>query len=116
MSSQSTPATSPRRIPVVAASSNGIDDLPHIPVSVGAWFHVACSWDGATLTMYFDGMPVASMPSVGTISTTNTDGVSLLDTSPLWDEPLDGAMDNVRIWHSGRAQAQICADAVLTGF
>ena len=95
--------------------SNGLDDLPHIPVSEDVWFHVACTWDGATLTMYFDGMPVTSMPSTGTISTTNTDGASLLDASPLWDEPLDGAMDNVRIWHSERTQAQICADAGLAG-
>ena len=95
--------------------SNGIDDLPHIPVSTGVWFHAACAWDGATLTLYFDGMPVATMPSVGTIDTTNTDPVSLLDSSPLFDEPLDGAMDNVRIWHSGRTQAQICADAGLSG-
>ena len=77
--------------------SNGIDNLPHVPVSAGVWFHIA------------------SMPSTGTIDTTNTDGISLLDTSPLWDEPLDGVMDNVRIWHSGRTQAQICADAGLTG-
>ena len=90
-------------------------NLPHVPVPTGVWLHVACTWDGATLTMYFDGLPVASMASTGTMPTTDTDPVSLLDTSPLWDEPLDGAMDNVRIWHSARTQAQICADAGLTG-
>ncbi len=94
--------------------SNGIDNLPHIPVPTGVWFHMACAWDGADLTLYIDGMPVATMPSTGTPGTTNTDPVSLLNSSPVFDEPIDGAMDNVRIWHSGRTQAQICADAGLS--
>ena len=95
--------------------SNGISSLPHIPVPVGVWFHVGCAWDGTTLTLYIDGSPAASMGSTGTIATTNTNPVSLLNTSPLWDEPADGAIDNLRIWHSGRTQAQICADAGITG-
>ena len=49
------------------------------------------------------------------MATSNTFPVSLLDTSPNFDEPMDGALDNLRIWHSGRTQAQICADAGLTG-
>jgi signal peptidase I len=95
--------------------SNGLDNLPNVPVPTGVWFHIACAWDGSTLTLYIDGLPVATMPSTGTISTTNTDPVSLLNSSPAFVEPMDGAMDNLRIWHSGRTQAQICADAGLTG-
>ena len=81
----------------------------------GVWFHVACSWDGSTLTMYYDGMPVTSMASVGTIDTVNVESVGVLNTSPVFDEPMDGAVDNMRIWHSGRTQAQICADAGILG-
>lgn len=95
--------------------SNGPDQLPHVPVPVGVWFHAACAWDGATLTLYFDGMPVATMASTGTIGTVNTEPVSVLNSSPVFDEPMDGAIDNLRIWHSGRTQAQICADAGITG-
>ena len=94
---------------------DSLDELPHVPVPVGVWFHVACSWDGTTLTMYFDGQPVGSMPSTGAIDVSNTNPVSLADTSPSFAEPLDGAIDNLRIWRSGRTQAQICADAGLTG-
>lgn len=94
--------------------SNGVNDLPHVAIPVGVWFHVACTWDGAVVTMYIDGLPVVSQASVGTPGTTNTDPVSLLNTSPVFDEPLDGAMDNLRIWHAGRTQAQICADAGLS--
>lgn len=95
--------------------TDGIDNLPHVPVPTGVWFHMACAWDGSNLTLYIDGMPAATMPSTGTIATVNTDPVSLLNTSPLFDEPMDGAVDNLRIWHSGRTQAQICADAGLSG-
>ncbi len=95
--------------------SNGISSLPHVPVPSGVWFHVGCAWDGSTLTLYIDGSPVASMASTGTIATINTDDVSLLNSSPAFNEPADGAMDNLRIWHSGRTQAQICADAGITG-
>jgi hypothetical protein len=86
-----------------------------MPVPVGVWFHAACVWDGATLTLYLDGQPIASMPSVGTMDATNVEPVGLLNTSPVWDEPMDGAMDNLRIWQVGRTQAQICADAGLIG-
>lgn len=95
--------------------SNGVDDLPHEPVSTGVWFHMACAWDGSDLTLYIDGAPVQTMASVGTIDTTNTDPISILDSSPLFDEPMDGAIDNLRVWHSARTQAQICADAGITG-
>ncbi len=95
--------------------SDGVDNLPHVPVPTGVWFHMACAWDGADLTLYIDGMPAATMASTGTIATVNTDPVSLLNTSPLFDEPLDGAVDNLRVWHVGRTQAQICADAGLSG-
>ena len=94
---------------------NGINQLPHVPVPTGVWFHAACEWDGSDLTLYIDGMPEATMPSTGTIATSNTFPVSLLDTSPGFTEPMDGQLDNLRIWHSGRTQAQICADAGLSG-
>ncbi len=95
--------------------SNGVNALPRIAVALGTWFHIGCSWDGSTLTMYFDGVQVATMASTGTISTTNTNVVSLLDTSPAFTEPMDGALDNFRIWHVGRSQAQICADSGVIG-
>jgi hypothetical protein len=89
--------------------------LPHVPVPTGVWFHAACGWDGATVTLYIDGLTVATMPTGGPADTSNTNPVSVLNTSPAFDEPLDGAMDNLRVWHSGRTQAQTCADAGLTG-
>ena len=90
------------------------DDLTTTAFPVGAWFHVACSWDGSTHTMYIDGAPVASIASTGVIDVSNTNPTSLINTSPVFDEPMDGAMDNLRIWNSGRTQAQICADAGIT--
>lgn len=95
--------------------SNGISALPAVAVPIGTWFHIACSWDGSTLTMYFDGVAVMSMASAGTISTANVNVVSLLDTSPDFLEPMDGAIDNFRIWSVGRSQAQICADSGVVG-
>jgi hypothetical protein len=90
------------------------DNLITTAFPVGAWFHVACSWDGSTHTMYIDGAPVATGASTGPIDVSNTDPTSVLNTSPAFDEPMDGAMDNLRIWNSGRTQAQICTDAGIT--
>jgi len=90
------------------------DNLFTTAFPVGAWFHVACSWDGVTHTMYIDGAPVASAPSTDVIDVSNIDPIGLLNTSPVFDEPMDGAVDNLRIWSSGRTQAQICTDAGIT--
>lgn len=95
--------------------SNGLNNLPNAPVPTGVWFHAACVWDGANLTLYIDGLPQLAMASVGTMDTTNVEAISILNTSPVFDEPMDGAIDNLRIWHIGRTQAQICADAGITG-
>jgi hypothetical protein len=40
--------------------------------------------------------------------------MSLLNTSPLFDEPMDGAIDNLRIWSKARSQAEICAEQGFT--
>ena len=82
-------------------------------MSAGVWFHMACVYDGTILMLYLDGTPVAKMSSTGTMPTTNNNPVSLLNVSPAFKNPMHGALDNLRVWHSGRTQAQICADAGL---
>lgn len=95
--------------------SNQLTLLPHVAVPVGTWFHAACVWDGATLRLYLDGQPVASMASTGPMDATNVEPIAILNTSPLWDEPMAGAIDNLRIWHVARSQTQICDDAGVIG-
>ncbi len=95
--------------------TNAIGQAPAVVVPTGVWFHAACVWNGTMMTVYIDGMPASATSLSGTMPTANTNPVGLLDTSPTFDEPLDGAVDNLRIWSSARTQAQICADAGLSG-
>lgn len=95
--------------------TNAIGQAPAVVVPTGVWFHAACVWNGTMMTVYIDGMPASATSLSGTMPTANTNPVGLLNTSPVFDEPMDGAVDNLRIWSSARTQAQICADAGLSG-
>ena len=95
--------------------TNGIGLSSFVAVPIGTWFHLGCTWDGSTLTVYIDDQPGVSTAVSGTMPTVNTNNIALLDTSPGWAEPMDGAMDNLRIWHVARTQAQICTDAGIAG-
>lgn len=74
---------------------------------VGQFTHVACTADGATITVYVNGVELATGASGFGI----TDEVARIGSdSPSGGDELIGRMDNLRFWNTVRTRAQICAD------
>ncbi|MBO2007716.1 LamG-like jellyroll fold domain-containing protein [Hymenobacter negativus] len=90
----------------------GPDLIVSTPSLVGAWHHVAATFNGTTRTIYLDGVAVGSdTPGSHTvpdarnlrIGVTNTNGPSRAE------EYFPGSIDEVRVWNVGRTAAQINA-------
>ena len=87
---------------------NGVGTLTYSLPPTNAWTHVAATWDGATMTIYTNGQPVASQPATGaitgtsdplTIGTKNTSGVS--------GDFFNGQLDEVRLYNRALGLAEI---------
>jgi hypothetical protein len=76
----------------------------------GEWAHLACTYDGATLIMYKDGIETGRRAGSGPIRDTGTAGTGLAKNNPSGDA-LTGAIDELRIWRVARTEAEICAAA-----
>jgi hypothetical protein len=63
-------------------------------VSANTWYHVAVTWDGATLRLFVNGAEEASASA----SIVNADGTMILGTGKSGVLPFQGAMDEVRFW------------------
>lgn len=82
-------------------------------VRVGQWTHVACTDDGATLTIYVDGTATSGaggMPPTGPHTGITIGG----NNPPGGGSPLDGSIDQLRLFGVARTAAQLCADAGKT--
>ena len=73
---------------------------------VGAWHHVAATYDGTTRTIYLDGVAVGSdtprghnVPNVGNLRIGSTN----------FGEYFPGSIDEVRVWNVARTAAQLHA-------
>jgi len=69
------------------------------------WYHIACSWDGATATIYVDGVVSNSVSLAKTLPSTSADltlGVGT-EASSGWV----GHLDEVRLWSVARTQDQL---------
>lgn len=86
------------------------------PLTVNQWTHVACTYDGAQLTLYVNGVAVAQRAQGGTVLTNAMKGTGIgsdMDnTTP--EAHYVGLIDNIRILSVARTQAEICADAGRT--
>ena len=78
------------------------------PLPLGAWTHVAATYDGATLRIFTNGVLAASRPQTGSLS------VSALPLSiggdPSRGTHYCGVMDEVRIYSRALAASEIQAD------
>ena len=84
--------------------------------NVGAWHHVAATYDGTTVRMYVDG--VAVTPTINGAGgsgplTTNTNPLTL-GNQPGTVENYRGAVDEARVFNAVLSQAQIQADMFNT--
>jgi hypothetical protein len=75
----------------------------------GVWVSLACTFDAREIVVYVNGR--AAGRAVSTFSGMRGNaGVSVGSDNPS-GHPLDGFIDNVRIWNGVRTPAQICAGA-----
>jgi hypothetical protein len=83
-------------------------------LTVGAWVHVACTWDGLTIRLYKNGVEIAAAPAAGMLPLGNNEGLALGGNSPSGDA-LTGKLDELRIWNVGRTAAEVCTAAHVPG-
>jgi len=84
--------------------SRGIKSVSCDNLSDYQWAHVAGTWDGSTMKLYFNGEEVGSTAASGTLSMDNTIWISRGDP----DEQMGtGWVDEVRLWNIARTGDQI---------
>jgi Concanavalin A-like lectin/glucanases superfamily len=90
--------------------SKAISTVVRSPTSlpVGAWSHLAVTYDGAELRLYINGALVASTPETGDISQT-TEPLSIGGNGP-YGEYFEGLIDEVRIYNRALGPSEIQAD------
>jgi Concanavalin A-like lectin/glucanases superfamily len=77
-------------------------------MAIGAWTHLALTYDGSLLQLYVNGVPTASQSVSGAISSSG---------NPLWiggnnpyGEYFNGLIDEVRVYNRALSQTEIQAD------
>ncbi len=82
------------------------------------WHHLACTYDGTYMVIYLDGDIIASKLNVGAVIGEANESMGIGNS---WDgsrwNPLNGSLDEIRIWNVARTQAEIqeYAHKTLTG-
>ena len=85
------------------------------PTDGNTWIHVAGTWDGSTIRLYYNGVQQGSVPFAGPIATNSlaigVGGPPILDTSRMFK----GAIDDVRIYDRALSAGEIAALASVSG-
>ena len=79
--------------------------------SIGAWEHVAATYDGSTARFYVDGVEVASSPFAGVVGNSNTWRIGAYGATPAGF--FDGLVDNVRIYDRALSASEVQSDMSL---
>ncbi len=69
----------------------------------GAFYHVAGTYDGRTMRLYFDGIEVGTCETTGNLTVDENDDVELG-----WDN-LDGFLDEIQIYNRALSAAEVTA-------
>jgi signal peptidase I len=77
-------------------------------VPLGAWHHVAFSWDGATIRLYLDGAEIGSVAAIGSLDIDGDMPVTIGNVIT-GDRPFDGRIDEVRVETVARSAAWLDA-------
>ncbi len=85
-------------------------------IAMNTWTHVACVFDSLTFRIHVDGALFGTVNRQVPAPTTGLDGVNVgQDCTPAGaNDPLTGAMDEVRVWASARSDDQLAAAAART--
>lgn len=93
-------------------SAAGVE-LFFAPVPTNEWFHVACVHAGSDLSLWIDGTLATNAVSSGSLPVMSGQPMSLADTSPMFNEPMDGRLGGVRIWNVARTAKELAEAAAL---
>lgn len=85
---------------------------PQVPVN--QFTHVACTYDGTTISLYINGALVATASGGAALGAGNSNGVVIGGNSPNGDQ-LIGTIDQLRVWNTARTAAQVCVASGAAG-
>lgn len=74
-------------------------------VTAGQWHHVAATYDGSDMTVYLDGAVYATEPFDGGVI--DQAGDFVIGNTAAGNVPLQGAIDEVRVWNVALDEQQI---------
>lgn len=78
------------------------------PMPVNNWYHVAATYDGASIKYFVNGCLVNEIPATGDIITNNWAGaIGNKSNWPTGPEHFRGKIDEVRIWKTARSEQEI---------
>ena len=75
---------------------------------LGAWTHLAVTYDGASLKLYVNGSQVGSKAQSGPIPTST--GPLRIGGNTIWGEYFAGLIDEVRVYNRALSAAEIQTD------
>jgi fibronectin type 3 domain-containing protein len=83
--------------------ADGASSLP-----IGAWSHLAATFDGSTLRLFVDGTQVDTVAYSGSLIQSAND--VFIGGNSVWSEWFDGIIDEVRIYDRALTAGEIAAD------
>ncbi len=98
------------------AGPRGTDWTPNIPIEIGAWAHVALTYDGSTMILYKNGVPMATLGATGNLMLpdASSNGPFFIGYNTSWIEYFSGRMDDVRLYNKALSEQQI-QDVIAKG-
>jgi len=78
------------------------------PVPVGAWTHLAVTYDGSMLRLYVNGVQAGSKAMTGSMVTST--GALRIGGNSIWGEYFQGQIDEIRIYNRALSGTEIQAD------
>jgi hypothetical protein len=79
-------------------------------VTAGTWVSLACTFGQGKVEVWFNGA-LSGSDALGTLATSKNTGLTIGSDGPDGN-PLDGLIDNVRLWRTVRSAADLCAAAI----
>ena len=78
------------------------------------WYHIAATYDGASIKYYVNGCLVNEIPATGDIVVNNWNtAIGTKSNWPTGPEQFRGKIDEVRIWQTARTEAEIALNMNL---
>lgn len=86
-------------------------EIPHV-VTIGAWQHIACMYDGQSVTAYVQGSQVGTIPVSGTFGSSASYPVVIgasVDSMANWENDAYMLVDDVRVYNRALSPAELAA-------